>query len=262
MTFIYKLRNLFRRRRHKPLYKKFIGLKRNVQYRRKIFLFRFKNRKWKNFLSYYRKSIKNFRRRVAMFDHMKNVRMNFIKLSFKKRYSYNLITKKKINLFYGSIPKKKIKKYVYNALKPARIRADQSRCNLSLLKLLENRLDTVLYRSHFSTSMRGSMQMISHGYVCVNKQTVKSKSYQLTPGDIIQIKPKYRKIVSKNVRSNHLWPIPPKHLQINYNTLQIVLHDQIKFTNLSTHFPFKLDLNSFIKFYNFFNSSVGRADDC
>ena len=197
-----------------------------------------------------------------MFDHMRNVRMNFVKLSFKRRYSHNLATKKKINLFYGSLPRKKIKKYVSGALRKPGVEKDQSKSSLVLLEHLENRLDTILYRSHFSTSMRGSMQMISHGHVCVNKQTVKSKSYQLNLGDIIQIKPKYRKVILKNVKSNHLWPIPPKHLQINYNTLQIVLHDQIKPSNLSTHFPFKLDLNGFIKLCNFFNSSVGRADDC
>jgi len=54
-----------------------------------------------------------------------------------------------------------------------------------LLQLLERRLDNVIYRSCFSSSLSGARQMVSHKFVKVNGRRVNIPSYQISEGDEI-----------------------------------------------------------------------------
>ena len=90
--------------------------------------------------------------------------------------------------------------------------------------MLESRLDIVLFRSKFSLSVKGAGQLILHGHVLVNGVVVQNKSYVLKTNDVIEIarNTKSRGLVKKNLDRSNFWPIPPKHLLINYKTLQIL----------------------------------------
>jgi small subunit ribosomal protein S4 len=116
------------------------------------------------------------------------------------------------------------------------------------LELFESRLDTVLYRAKFSTSVRNATQLIIHNKILVNNKLVKTKSYLLKPGDLISVDPKYFKLIDTNVQQANLWPIPPKYLTINYRTLQIIF-GTFKNTNLSMNFSFHLNLEKILTGY-------------
>ena len=94
----------------------------------------------------------------------------------------------------------------------------------SILKFFESRLDVVLYRAKFSLSVRGASQLILHGHVLVNGKVVQNKSYTLKANDRIEISHnvKSRGLIKKNLDRSNFWPVPPKHLLINYKTLQIL----------------------------------------
>jgi len=59
-----------------------------------------------------------------------------------------------------------------------------------LMKLLETRLDNVVYRLGFAASRSGARQMVSHGLMQVNGKKVSIPSYRLKAGDVIEPKNK------------------------------------------------------------------------
>jgi small subunit ribosomal protein S4 len=63
----------------------------------------------------------------------------------------------------------------------------------NLLKLLECRLDNVVYRMGFAATRSEARQLVSHKGVQVNGNVVTIASCQLRPGDIVQIREKARK---------------------------------------------------------------------
>lgn len=166
---------------------------------------------------------------------------------FKKKFNYNRQTSKKFSLFYGNLLNKYLKKKCSTAIKKNK---NIHNSNLFLIEMLESRLDTILYRSHFTLSIRTARQLISHNHVYINKSIVKSNSYMLKKGDLIEINSKYHHLIDKNFSQSNLWPLPSKHLQINYKTFQIIFNDDVKYSNLSTDFPFYLDVNTILKYYN------------
>ena len=62
-----------------------------------------------------------------------------------------------------------------------------------LLKLLEKRLDNVVYRLGFAMSRRQARQGVRHSYIKVNGEKVDIPSYQVSVGDVISISEKGKK---------------------------------------------------------------------
>jgi len=66
----------------------------------------------------------------------------------------------------------------------------------NLIKLLECRLDNVVYRMHFATSRNQARQLVSHGHFLVNGKKVNIPSYRIKPGDVIEVKEASKKLVT------------------------------------------------------------------
>ncbi len=64
----------------------------------------------------------------------------------------------------------------------------------NLVKLLERRLDNVLYRLNIANSRKGARQLILHRHITVNGKVVNIPSYILNPGDVVQVKESSRKL--------------------------------------------------------------------
>ena len=90
--------------------------------------------------------------------------------------------------------------------------------------MLGNHRKVVLYRAKFCLSIKSARQFIFHGHVLVNKCVVKTPSYILRTDDLIEIawNIRPRNLVKQNIMSSNFWPLSPKYLVINYNTLQII----------------------------------------
>lgn len=58
----------------------------------------------------------------------------------------------------------------------------------NFLRLLESRLDNLVYRLGFSNTRRGARQLVNHGHVTVNGKKVDIPSYRCVPGDVISLK--------------------------------------------------------------------------
>jgi hypothetical protein len=71
----------------------------------------------------------------------------------------------------------------------------------------------------------------------------------LKKGDLITLDNSVKPIVKLNILNSNMWPIPPKHFYVNYKTLEILILDNIKYTNCFSYYHFWIDFNSFIRNY-------------
>jgi 30S ribosomal protein S4 len=72
-------------------------------------------------------------------------------------------------------------------------RAQEGLAGENLLKLLERRLDNVVYRSGFAVSRRAARQLVSHGHFELNGRRVDIPSIRVKVGDVITVRPKSTK---------------------------------------------------------------------
>lgn len=100
-------------------------------------------------------------------------------------FALQLREKQKAKRYYG-LSEKQFRRYFY--------KADQSKevTGLALLKLLETRLDNVIYTMGFGASRREARQLVSHNHILVNGKRVNIASYILNKGDVIEITEKSR----------------------------------------------------------------------
>ena len=63
----------------------------------------------------------------------------------------------------------------------------------NLLRLLETRLDNVVFRMGFASSRAQARQLVTHGHFTVNGQPTNIPSYQVNEGDVIEVRETSRK---------------------------------------------------------------------
>ncbi len=80
----------------------------------------------------------------------------------------------------------------------------------TLLQLLETRLDNVVYRIGFATTRPFARQLVTHGHIKVNGRKVSSPSYNVKPGDVIDVRDTAvsRQLVTKSLESAQVRPVP------------------------------------------------------
>ena len=96
-------------------------------------------------------------------------------------YGIQLVEKQKIRFTYG-VSEKQLRKVFVKAGKLKGIHGE------NLLKLLESRLDNIVYRMGLSTTRNGARQLVNHGHINVNGKRVNIPSFQVKPGDIISVR--------------------------------------------------------------------------
>lgn len=238
-----------KKRRHKPLYKKFISLRANIQYRRRLMLLKFKKQKWSRLNAYLQRLQNRRKKKFRLYDLRKHYLPKFYN-PFKQKHKSILLNKKKISLFYGNFLEKYLKKQVSSVVEnKKKILKNHANLNLVFLSLIEKRLDVIIYRSHFVLSIRSAQQLIIHKHVKVNSVVITDPSYTLSQGDIIDLNEKAWPQVYSTIISSHIWPLPPKYLQINYKTLEILFNGGIEFYNMSTQFSFWPNIHLLLRYY-------------
>jgi small subunit ribosomal protein S4 len=96
-------------------------------------------------------------------------------------YGVQLRAKQKLKGYYGNIGERQFRRLYEEAV---RRRGDTSE---TLIELLERRLDAVIYRMKFVSTVFAARQFVNHGHVLVNGKRVNIPSYQLRDGDEITV---------------------------------------------------------------------------
>jgi len=102
-------------------------------------------------------------------------------------YGVQLREKQKVRRIYGVLEKQFAGYFV---------KADRQKgvTGENLLQLLEARLDNVVYRICLADSRAESRHFVRHGHILVNGKKVNIPSYQVQPGDTIEVRPKSQKV--------------------------------------------------------------------
>ena len=105
-------------------------------------------------------------------------------------YGIQLREKQKLKAVFGMISEAQLRKYFAEAS-----RKHQDTPEL-LMQMLECRLDVVIFRLRFASTIFAAQQLVSHGHVLVDGKKVTVRSFRVRPGMIISIKEK-----SKNCKA-------------------------------------------------------------
>jgi len=153
-------------------------------------------------------------------------------------YGTQLTEKQKVRFMYG-LGEKQFKKTFERAAKMKGVHGE------NFLKLLESRLDNVVFRMGLATTRRGSRQIVNHGHILVNGKKVDIPSYTVVPGDVISVKEK---------ALNH--PVIKASMEAITKRLDFVTFDEKKMEGTFVRLPDRSELNPEIKesliveFYN------------
>ena len=96
-------------------------------------------------------------------------------------YALGLQEKQKLRYLFG-LQERQFRR-TFDAAK-----AQRGKTGETFLQMLETRLDSVIYHLGFAKTRRQSRQFVNHGHVRVNGHKFDISSYQLKPGDEIEIK--------------------------------------------------------------------------
>ena len=102
-------------------------------------------------------------------------------------YGVQLREKQKAKRTYGVL-ERQFRRYFKKAFKKRGVTGE------ALLQLLESRLDNVVYRLGFVPSRSVARQLVRHGHILVDGKKVDIPSYQVKPGQVINLNPKAMKM--------------------------------------------------------------------
>jgi small subunit ribosomal protein S4 len=98
-------------------------------------------------------------------------------------YSSQLREKQKIRRMYG-ILERQFRRYFAEASRREGVTGE------NLLRMLEMRLDNLVYRLGFAPSLASARQLVRHSHFVVNDKKVTIPSYEVRQGDVVQVKEK------------------------------------------------------------------------
>jgi len=105
------------------------------------------------------------------------------------QYLIQLREKQKARRIYGVL-EKQFRGYYKEAARQKGITGE------NLLRILESRLDNVVYRARFAESRAQARQLASHGHFRVNGRRVTIPSYRVRAGDVITLKDRSKSMIT------------------------------------------------------------------
>jgi small subunit ribosomal protein S4 len=153
-------------------------------------------------------------------------------------YGVQLKEKQKVRFMYG-LNEKQFRKTFNEAAKMKGIHGE------NFLKLLESRLDNLVYRLGLASTRRGARQLVNHGHITVNGNKVDIPSYRVKPGSVIAVKEadKDMKVIKES-------------LEKITNRVEFVTFDENKLSGTYVRLPERRELNAdinealIVEFYN------------
>ena len=153
-----------------------------------------------------------------------------------------LQAKQKLKAYYGNINERQFRN-IYR--KASMLKGDTSE---NLIGLLERRLDAVIYRAKFATTIFSARQLINHGHVKVNGKKVNISSYLLSEEDTIEIKDKSKQLAIIDIALANKERDIPEYLQVDEKKRTIKFVRTPKFEEVP--YPVVMEPNLVIEYYS------------
>lgn len=140
-------------------------------------------------------------------------------------YALQLKEKQKMRFMYG-LSEKQFFKTFNQASKMDGVKGE------NLFRLLESRLDNLVYRLGFARTRAGARQLVNHGHVLVDGKKVNIPSYQVKPGSIISLRDRAKEL-----------KVIKEALEAVTNRVEFVTFDESKMSGTFTRYPERQELN-------------------
>ena len=116
-------------------------------------------------------------------------------------YGTQVRTQQKAKRYYGVL-ESQFHKYYEMALKETGVTGD------NLLRILESRLDNIVYRAGFANSRAEARQLVTHRHFSVNGKIVNIPSYLMKAGDVLTVRHTDLEVIKGAVEANSARPTP------------------------------------------------------
>jgi len=157
-------------------------------------------------------------------------------------YGIQLQAKQKLKGYYGNINERQFR----NIYKKAAMQKGDTGENL--IGLLERRLDAVVYRARFSTTIFSARQLINHGHVKVNGKKVNIASYVVTEEDTIEIRDKSKQLAFIDIALANKERETPEYIHMDEKNKKVTFVRVPKFEEVP--YPVVMEPNLVIEYYS------------
>lgn len=132
----------------------------------------------------------------------------------ESEYGMQLREKQKVKFIYGVL-EKQFHGYFEKAKAMPGITGE------NLMRILESRLDNVVFRLGFARTRKEARQTVSHGHITVNGKRVDIPSYRVRPGDVVAVADKAKEmlVIKSALVSNERMQVPA-WLEVDIEKLQ------------------------------------------
>ena len=132
----------------------------------------------------------------------------------ESEYGMQLREKQKAKFSYGVL-EKQFRGYFNKAKRQPGITGE------NLMRILESRLDNVVFRLGFARTRKEARQTVSHGHITVNGKRVDIPSYRVRPGDVVAVADKAKEmlVIKSALVSNERMQVPA-WLEVDIEKLQ------------------------------------------
>ena len=127
----------------------------------------------------------------------------------KSDYGLQLEEKQKLKAIYGMLSEKQLVSYYKKAVQL------EGNTSSHFTEMLECRLDNIVYRLKFGSTIFAAQQLVSHGHILVDGKKVDRRSFQVKPGMVISVKEKSRSSKAINASLDHSSRTAPEYLSLN-----------------------------------------------
>jgi small subunit ribosomal protein S4 len=136
----------------------------------------------------------------------------------ESQYQIQLREKQKVKFIYGVL-EKQFRRYYKNAAAARGITGE------NLMRILETRLDNVVYRAGLARTRPQARQLVNHGHFRVNGRKVDIPSYQVRSGDVVKVKERSLEVLPIQHSIDTLDRTPPEWLEVDTGERSIVVRD-------------------------------------
>ena len=157
-------------------------------------------------------------------------------------YGTQLEAKQKMKFYYGNMNERQFRNVYRKAIQK------KGNTTENLVGFLERRLDTVVYRAKFATTVFSARQLINHGHIKVNGKKVNIPSYLVKAEDTIEIKDKSKNIVTILGALSSKEREVPDYIQMDEKYKKATLTRIPKFSEIP--YPIIMEPNLVIEYYS------------
>ena len=136
----------------------------------------------------------------------------------ESEYMIQLREKQKARRIYGVL-EKQFRRLYEEATRQKGITGE------NLLRMLETRLDNVVFRATWGSSRNQARQLVRHGHVSVNGKRVTIPSYQVRKGDVVELRPKAQNMIVIQHNLDTLDRTVPPWLEVDGSRTKVTVRD-------------------------------------